>query len=256
MLSVAERPVARCPNLSLIFYASEEGPYVENEIAVVFDEEPSLKELDFALVLEPTDNLLELGCGGTIHAKFTFKGHSAHSARPWQGDNAIYKAIGVLERLRTLCPTSRVVDGLEWVKTMSATMASGGRAPNVICDHFELNINARFAPDQTTTDIEREFLELARDTAQVEIVDVSPPALPRRDHPFIRLLEETGKLTVAPKLGWTDVSRLSALGIPAANFGPGSMSQAHQRNEYTSIEALHRGEAILRKWLSALPATS
>jgi succinyl-diaminopimelate desuccinylase len=256
MLSIAERPLPLCPNLSLVFYASEEGPYVDNELAVVFAEEPSLKTLDFALVLEPTDNQLQLGCGGTIHARFRFEGRSAHSARPWQGDNAIYKALPVLERLKALKPEPRVVDGLEWMKSMSCTMATGGRAPNVICDRFDLNVNARFAPDQTEVDIERELVELAEGEAAVTIVDCSPPAAPHRDHPFIRLLEATGQLTVAPKFGWTDVARLSALGIPAANFGPGTLSQAHQRNEWTSLAALHQGETILRRWLSALPTST
>jgi succinyl-diaminopimelate desuccinylase len=255
MLSLAKRPEPDCPNLSLIFYASEEGPYVDNELSLVFAEEPSLKDLDFALVLEPTDNQLQLGCGGTIHARFTFEGRSAHSARPWQGDNAIYKAIPVLERLKAYKPVPRVVDGLEWMKSMSGTMANGGRAPNVICDRFELNVNARFAPDQSQDEIERELLELAHGEATVTLVDCSPPAQPHRNHPFIRLLETTGGLAVAPKFGWTDVARLSTLGIPAANFGPGTLSQAHQRNEYTSIEALQRGESVLRRWLAALPVT-
>jgi succinyl-diaminopimelate desuccinylase len=253
MLSLAKDWVPDGPNLSLIFYASEEGPFVENELSVVLAAEPELKSLDFVLVPEPTDNQLQLGCGGTIHAQFTFEGKSAHSARPWQGDNAIYKALPVLERLKTSVPVPRVVDGLEWMKSMSCTMANGGRAPNVICDRFVLNVNARFAPDQTEADIERELKELSRGEATVTLVDSSPPAHPHRNHPLMTLLEQTGQLTVAPKFGWTDVASFSALGVPAVNFGPGTLSQAHQRNEYTSIRALHEGEDLLRRWLSKVP---
>jgi succinyl-diaminopimelate desuccinylase len=256
MLSIAQAPVPNGPNLSLIFYASEEGPYVDNELALVLKEEPSLKSLDFALVLEPTDNQLQLGCGGTIHARVTFEGRSAHSARPWQGDNAIYKALPFLERLKALKPVPRVVDGLEWMKSMSCTMASGGRAPNVICDRFDLNVNARYAADQTERDIEHELLALAQGEGTVTLVDCSPPAAPNRSHPYIALFERTIQVTVAPKFGWTDVARFSALGVPAANFGPGTLSQAHQRNEYTSLEALGSGEVILRRWLTAIPAVS
>lgn len=254
MLSIAKDPVPKGPNLSLIFYASEEGPYVDNELALVLAEEPELKSLDFALVLEPTDNQLQLGCGGTIHACVSFEGRSAHSARPWQGENAIYKALPFLERLKALKPVPRVVDGLEWMKSMSCTMASGGRAPNVICDRFDLNVNARYAADQTEREIELELVALAQGEGTVTLVDCSPPAAPHRNHPFITLFERTIQVAVAPKFGWTDVARFSALGVPAANFGPGTLSQAHQRNEYTSLEALRSGEACLRRWLAAIPA--
>jgi succinyl-diaminopimelate desuccinylase len=252
MLSLVLRPETKLPNLTLIFYAGEEGPFDENELSIVIEQEPALRKLDFALVLEPTDNQLQLGCGGTIHARFRFEGKSAHSARPWQGENAIYKSLGVLGRLMASEPEPRVVEGLTWMKSMSCTMASGGRAPNVICDEFELNVNARFAPDQSREDIERELLALAQGECSVELVDCSMPAVPRRNHPYIRLLEELGELVVAPKFGWTDVARFSALGIPAANFGPGTLSQAHQRNEWTSVSALNHGEKLLRHWLRVL----
>jgi succinyl-diaminopimelate desuccinylase len=251
MLSVAEQPDPEFPNLTLVFYAGEEGPFDGNELERVIENEPALQTLDFALVLEPTDNQLQLGCGGTIHAEFIFSGTSAHSARPWQGDNAIYKSLGVLERLKNNVPESRLVEGLEWKKSMSCTMARGGRAPNVICDEFVLNVNARFAPDQDRREIELEFEALAQGEARVKIVDCSPPAAPRRSHPLVRLLEKTGRLVVAPKFGWTDVARFSACGVAAANFGPGTLSQAHQRNEWTSIAGLCDGERILRQWLKA-----
>ncbi|MGC4068160.1 MAG: succinyl-diaminopimelate desuccinylase [Polyangiaceae bacterium] len=251
MLSVAEHPDPEFPNITLVFYAGEEGPFEGNELEVVFAHEPTLETVDFALVLEPTDNQLQLGCGGTIHAEFTFSGTSAHSARPWQGDNAIYKSLGVLDCLKHNVPEPRIVEGLQWMKSMSCTMARGGRAPNVICDQFVLNVNARFAPDQDRAQIARELEALAQGEATVEIVDCSPPAAPRRQHPLVQLLERIGGLVVAPKFGWTDVARFSARNIAAANFGPGTLSQAHQRNEWTSIAALREGERILRQWLEA-----
>ena len=252
MLGLIERPCAsRCP-LTLIFYAGEEGPFAENELGRVFDELPELHSLDVALALEPTDNQLQLGCGGSIQAHVEFHGRSAHSSRPWQGDNAIYKAIGLLNRLAQSEPQPRVIEGLTWMKSMSATLIRGGRAPNVVPDEVVININARYAPDESTRDIEAALRELVGPDGTLTLVDVSPPAPPHRHHPLIKALQDCGIEQVQPKLAWTDVARFAQLGVPAANFGPGTLSQAHQRNEWTSVPALAAGDAILRHWLAGL----
>lgn len=253
MLGVAAIPVETQANLTLIFYAGEEGPFANNELATIVESEPRLRELDFALVLEPTDNQLQLGCGGTLHAEVTFEGKSAHSARPWQGTNAIYRSVGLLSKLAALQPLPRVVEGLEWITSISATMASGGRAPNVIPDQFRLNLNARFAPDQSPEQIEAALLALVGSDATMTIVDCSPPAPPRRNHPLVNLLEQSGVRGVAPKFGWTDVARFANLGIAAVNFGPGTLSQAHQANEWTSVSELDYADTVLRGWLRAIP---
>ncbi len=253
MLGVVADPVDTNANLTLIFYASEEGPFVDNELDLIVKTEPALHQLDFALVLEPTDSQLQLGCGGTLHAEVTFEGRSAHSARPWQGNNAIYQAIGVLSRLASRKPEPRMVEGLEWMASMSATMAQGGRAPNVIPDLFQLNVNARFAPDQSPAEVEAQLLNLVGSDGTVHLVDCSPPAPPFRDHSLVTLLEQSGVRSVAPKFGWTDVARFAPLGIAAVNFGPGTLSQAHQANEWTSVSELNYADTVLRAWLRAIP---
>jgi succinyl-diaminopimelate desuccinylase len=134
-------------------------------------------------------------------------------------------------------------------------MAAAGRAPNVIPDEFRLNVNARFAPDQSVQDVEDELSRLVAGEASVTITDCSPPALPRRNHALISALERAGASTVAPKFGWTDVARFASLGIAAANYGPGTLSQAHQRNEWTSLRGLQDADAVVRRWLSEMPAT-
>lgn len=250
MLQIAEERVPEHLDLTLVFYAREEGPFAENELGPVLDADPELGHVDLAVALEPSDNKLQLGCGGSIHASVVFEGRTAHSARPWQGENAIHKAAGVLARLGAREPQPVTVDGLVYHRVMSATLAHGGRARNVIPDRFQLNVNFRFGPDLALDAAQREVVSLVDGEAQVEFVDLAPSAPPHKNHPLVRLLSDSGVLAVEPKQAWTDVARFAALGVPAVNFGPGVQAQAHQRNEWTSIASLELGARIFADWFA------
>jgi succinyl-diaminopimelate desuccinylase len=250
MLDIAERRERPGVDVTLVFYAREEGPFAENELGPVLLQDRELARADFAIALEPSDNKLQLGCGGSLHATVAFQGRTAHSARPWQGENAIHKAAALLARLGALRPETEVVDGLEWKSVISATMASGGRARNVIPDRFELNLNHRFGPrtsiEQARANVER----LVAGEADVTFTDLSPSAPPARQHPLVAALAESGVLAIEPKQAWTDVARFHAAGVPAANFGPGTQAQAHQRNEWTHVPGLETGRAILARFFA------
>lgn len=146
MLGLIKSPVTSVCPLTLVFYAGEEGPYADNELGRVFDEQPRLRDLHFALALEPTDNQLQLGCGGSIQARVEYKGRSAHSSRPWQGENALYKAVDLLAKCKTLKPEPRTVDGLTWMTSINATLIHGGRAPNVIPDEIWIKSQRALCP--------------------------------------------------------------------------------------------------------------
>lgn len=252
MLALAESPEPWRADLTLVLYAREEGPFAENELGPVLASDPELGRAGIAVMLEPSDNKLQLGCGGSLHAAVRFQGRTAHSARPWQGDNAIHKAAALLTRLSRLEPVPDERDGLVWQSVISATLASGGRARNIVPDRFELNLNHRFGPGTSVQSAEQRLLELVAGEAELELVDVSPSAPPLRHHPLVAALADSGVLAVEPKQAWTDVARFAALGVPAVNFGPGVQAQAHQKNEWTSLPQLDVGLRVLRTWLGRI----
>jgi succinyl-diaminopimelate desuccinylase len=148
------------------------------------------------------------------------------------------------------------VDGLTWNQVVSATLARGGRARNIIPDVFEINLNHRFGPSTSLTRAEARLRELVGPDAELSVVDRSPPAPPLRAHPLVRMLAESGVLAVEPKQAWTDVGRFAELEIPAVNFGPGEQAQAHQKNEWTSLPKLELGHEILARFLEKVAAST
>lgn len=247
-----DRALADGVDLTLVFYAREEGPYLENELGPVLEADEELRGIDLAVCLEPSDNRMSLGASGSIHAVLHFQGKTAHSARPWQGENAIHKAGPFLAELGALAPKESTLDGLVYRTVTSVTLAEGGRGRNVVPDRFTLNVNHRFAPDTSIPEAQANIEALVAGRADIEWRDLSPAAPPHAGHPLVVALRESGVAGVEPKQAWTDVARFAALGIAAVNFGPGVNAQAHQRNEWTSLTKLGEGRMILARWLERI----
>lgn len=228
-------------NPVLVAYAGEEGAHEGNELVPLLDAVPALSDAALAIVLEPTDLEVQLGCMGALHAEVTFTGRAAHSARPWHGENALTKAGALLEELHRRAPVERTVDGLVYREVISATRAGTpvGHARNVIPDRFGVNLNYRFAPDKTLDEAEGALRDVIGGRAEVEVNDRAPAARPHRSAPLVEAFLSAVDAAVTPKQAWTDVAQLAAVGVPALNYGPGLTGQAHQAGEYVPVANLH-----------------
>jgi len=246
MIELVERlDLAALPcDLTLIFYEREEGPFEENRLGPILDAYPALHDLDLAICLEPSDNEMQLGAMGTIHATLTFLGRTAHSARPWQGDNALYKAARFLAKLEQRGPHDVELDGHLFREVMTPTVLRSGGQRNVIPGRAELNVNYRFAPGRTPEQAFAELREFAGDECELEATDLSPAGHPHAADRYVQHLATCGVSGVRTKQAWTDVARFDAIGVPGVNLGPGTAAQAHQPNEYTELDHLVDGYAI------------
>ena len=233
-----------------VFYDKEEGPALDNGLEDVLDAVPWLADAAFAVVLEPTDLQLELGCQGALNATVGFQGKAAHSARPWLGENAISKAGPWLVEMGGRTPERVEVAGLEFLETFNVTMAKGGVARNVIPPRFEVNLNYRFPPDRTIGDAETRLREVTVTADDVVIVDRAPPAPIPEDNSHLDRLAAVSGATRKGKQAWTDVARLSARGIPAVNYGPGETAEAHQATESVEVASLQIAFDALQAFLT------
>jgi succinyl-diaminopimelate desuccinylase len=233
-------------NLLLVFYEREEGPFQESGLGPLFERVPQLHKLRFAIAMEPTDGAVQVGCVGTLHATLRFEGQAAHSARPWQGKNAIHAAGALLTELGARERKAVIVQGHTFYEVMSATLAKGGRARNVVADSFELNVNYRFAPGKSLEAAQQEVHDFVAGRCTVSFTDLAPSGRLCGDNPFFQRLEKLSGRPAEAKQAWTDVARFSELGVDAVNYGPGETAQAHQRTESASVAALqHAYDALL-----------
>ncbi len=232
-------------NLHFVFYEGEEEGYAENGIHPVLDKFKELTKINLAFVLEPTNLALHLGCMGSLHAKLTFHGKRAHSGRPWEGRNAIYEALPLMQKVASIRPREVSIDGLIFREVLSLTQAQAGIARNIIPERFELNLNLRFPPGVGEAEAKGKILELVNGAATVEFVDYCPCGDVPIGNKLLKEFEDRFKIQREPKQAFTDVATLSAIGIPAVNFGPGLTAQAHQVGEYVLRADLRKGLEVL-----------
>jgi succinyl-diaminopimelate desuccinylase len=225
-----------------LFFGREELPGKFSALAPLLERQ----RLDYELVvmMEPTANELHAGCVGNMNATWTFTGRSAHSARPWDGVNAIHAAARGIAALADFEREEHVFDGLTFYEVASVTEIRGGIASNVIPDRVVCGVNYRFAPGRTVDAATARLRELCRG-GELEVESVAPSGPVAVSNPRARALITAGDLRVAPKQAWTPIAEFAQAGLEGVNFGPGEPAQAHRRDESVEIAALVRAYEVL-----------
>ncbi len=249
-LRLAAQLTSAVRDVTYVFYDCEEVEAERNGLLRLSRNRPDLLESDFAVLLEPTGAMIEGGCQGTLRADIVARGERAHSARSWLGSNAIHSAGGILDVLRSYSAREPVVEGLSYHEGLNAVGIRGGVAGNVIPDECVVNVNYRFAPDRSA----EQAIEHVREVFagyEVQITDVASGARPGLNQPSAASFVAAMGGQARAKLGWTDVARFDALGIPAVNYGPGDPQLAHTRGEHVPLAEIADCESRMLAWLTA-----
>jgi succinyl-diaminopimelate desuccinylase len=236
-------------DVTFVFYEGEEIDGEHNGLAHLAEGRPDLIRADFAVLLEPTNGGVEGGCKGSVRVDVTARGVAAHSARPWNGRNAIHEAGAILGRLISYEAQTVHVEGLDYHEALQAVGVVGGIAGNVIPDRCVVTVNYRYAPDKSAEQAANHVTEIFAGF-EVTVLDNAPGARPGLTLPAAKAFVEALGVPVSAKEGWTDVARFSALGVAAVNFGPGDPNLAHTDDERAPVQQYVDAEAAMLRWLS------
>jgi succinyl-diaminopimelate desuccinylase len=237
-------------DVALLLFGREELPAEHNPLPALFDGSALVHEATLAVVLEPTDLMIQAGCLGNVVATLTFHGTSGHAARPWLADSALERAVRGLDPLFDLDSRIAVVNGLEFREVISVTQLHAGIADNVIPGEAVATLNLRYPPDRGPADAETYLSGLVPDGATLEVVSNAPPARVV-DSPAVRALQRAGDLEIGPKQAWTNVADFTTRGLDAVNFGPGHTMYAHHPEERVTIDALETAYEVLQRFLTS-----
>ncbi|MCL1943598.1 MAG: M20 family metallo-hydrolase [Candidatus Azobacteroides sp.] len=227
---------------NLIFLAScEEEISGKNGIERVL---PILPPIAFAVVGEPTQMHAATAEKGLMVLDCTVRGVSGHAARE-EGDNAIYKAMKVVERFRTYEFPDRS-ETLGKVK-MSVTQIQAGTQHNVVPDR------CTFVVDVRTTDryTNKEIFEMIRKAVDCEVearsfrLNSSGISLL---HPFVRRAVMLNRKT----FGSPTLSDQALIPYPSVKIGPGDSARSHTADEYIRLNEIREGLELYVKLLDDL----
>ncbi|MBO9532564.1 MAG: succinyl-diaminopimelate desuccinylase [Solirubrobacteraceae bacterium] len=241
-----------------VLFAREELPFGDSALTPLIAAEaelaPSAPELagglritDTALgvVMEPTAGLVQGGCLGNLNVTLQVHGRSAHSARPWQGDNALDKVGVALTHLAGIEPVHHQFAGLGYAECVTATGVRGGVARNVVPGEAEIDINYRYPPGMSPDRAETTLEHHLHGFGDAMVIGHAPSGAVTLDHPLAQRLIELSGAPAEPKQAWTPVAEFTAAGVDAINFGPGDPPLAHQVHESVGIDALAHAHALL-----------
>ncbi|HWW62978.1 MAG TPA: M20/M25/M40 family metallo-hydrolase [Thermoanaerobaculia bacterium] len=214
MLAAGERLRARgIDDFAFLFVVGEETDSIGAKTANI-----EFKELgsEFVVVGEPTESTFTRASKGAFTCTLHFDGVAAHSAYPHLGDSAINKMVAAIREINHEDWGTHDVLGLS---TVNVGVVRGGFKPNIIPAEAECDILFRLVT--TPEEVQAKVEEIAgRHGGRITVARGNPPQ-------FMVVPEGQKSQIVAFN---TDVPWLGNLGKPLL-FGPGSILDAHGRNE-------------------------
>ena len=187
---------------------------------------------------------------GILHLTLRFTGKSSHGSRPWNGENAIDKAIAAYQKIRERFPDTTPEN--RWMNTCNIGIFKGGEAHNKVPDWAEISLDFRYVGDTT----EEELLKMVRDItpAKITLESSGAPLDTDDDNPWVLKFRECSKevlgkpLEISREHGASDIRHLADVGVPGflCEVPNGGI---HGLKEYLEIDKIEPYYQILEKFV-------
>jgi len=246
-------------NLVLVFTADEEQAYRGARSVV---QSGLIDDAELLIITEPTAGGVFIGQKGELWVETTFSGKAAHGSVPELGINTIIPAAQFCLRLAEAATQFEKIPG-RGQTTLNIGQIDGGWQVNVVPDTTRVKLDVRFVSDEEKTQllnlVEKLGTEAAAQTGvqfSTRIMSDNPPIISDACHPhvqdFLSVVDKpTGsseEVVLAPY--YTDAGAIvTALNIPVIIYGPGDIAQAHQPDEYLSLDSLYEALEVLARFL-------
>ncbi|GGD73721.1 acetylornithine deacetylase [Lacimicrobium alkaliphilum] len=217
---------------------------------------------EMAIIGEPTELKPIYKHKGHMAHTLSVTGQAGHSSDPDKGVNAIeimVQAIGELLKLKqTLASQYRDQDFSVPQTTMNLGHIHGGDGENRICGHCHLNFDLRAVPQLSDQDAIARIDEVLKPLRQAYPDRITRQAM-YDTVPAFGSLQQTTLLELAKEFtGFdptsanycTEAPFISELGCDTLVLGPGSIEQAHQPDEYISLDYVQPTVNLLRNLIT------
>jgi Acetylornithine deacetylase/Succinyl-diaminopimelate desuccinylase and related deacylases len=227
---------------NLIFAASaEEEISGKNGIETLLQELP---KVDFAIVGEPTGMNMAVAEKGLMVLDCTVHGQAGHAARN-EGDNAIYKALPVIDWFKTF-DFAKKSDLLGAVK-MTVTQINAGTQHNVIPDKCSLVVDIRSNEMYSN----QEILDEVRKHVSCDVVPRST-RLSSTATPLNHAIVKRGRELNRAVFGSPTLSDQAIMPFPSLKMGPGDSSRSHTADEYILVNEISEAIEVYIQLLDGL----
>jgi succinyl-diaminopimelate desuccinylase len=213
---------------------------------------------DAAIVAEPTNLNVVVAHRGATRWKIRTTGRACHSSDPTKGINAIYrmaKVVAELDAYAAALPGLKPAHPLCGPATLSVGKISGGQSVNVVPDACEIEIDRRSMPGDDRLGVMRDVIAHLQSKLDFEFETLPPwiASWPLSDanngHVATALMSAiepvVGPCQIQGVAYGTNASTIAAAGVPSVVFGPGSIAQAHTKDEWLPIDELNSAAEIL-----------
>jgi acetylornithine deacetylase/succinyl-diaminopimelate desuccinylase family protein len=214
---------------------------------------------DAAIVAEPTELKIIHALKGAVRWKITTIGKSGHSSAPDMGVNAISKMMMVMDYIEGPAQDAlkRTIHHLLGTPTLSVGTITGGSQVNIIPGECTIEVDRRMLPGESaeklTSEINQVLSELMQDDPEFRFRLEETEKYPAFEENTESLIAETAAGACRKILGEAvfDVAHYAAdagvfkeAGIPCVLFGPGSLAQAHTKDEYIELDQLQQAADV------------